>query len=261
MTTRRPITEEDLHGYVDGALDPAQREEVEAYLKLHPDVALRVQAYARQREALQAMLAPIAEEPIPPDLSLTRLAETRRRAPWSLSWRAAAAAILLFGLGGAGGWTMHGLSQAPLTGVAALAHEAAYNYTVYSQERLHPVDFGAADRQSFIDWISRCVNTPVIVPDLSASGYHFMGGRLVATEHGPAGLLMYDNGHGLRLEMLVRQMTKDKTTSTMSQSSEGAMTGFTWARNGVGYSVVAAASAGTLHPIANEIRRQINLNI
>lgn len=261
MTTRRPITEEDLHAYVDAALDASRHEEIETYLKQHPDVALRVQGYVRQREALRAMLAPVAEEPIPPELSLARLAETRRRPSRSLAWRAAAAAILLFGLGNASGWMMHGMSQAPLTGVAALAHEAAYNYTVYAPDHSHPVEFGPAEQTKFVDWVSRRLNTSVVVPNLSASGYRFMGGRLVATEDGPAALLMYDNGGGLRLAMLVRQMEKDKNTSTMSQSNEGAMTGFTWARNGIGYSVVAAASADTLHPIANEIRRQVDQDI
>jgi anti-sigma factor RsiW len=260
MTTGRPITEEDLHAYVDGALNIARREEIEAYLKQHPDVALRVQGYARQREALRAMLSPIAEEPIPPELSLARLAESRHSSRFS-PWRAVAAAILLFGIGNASGWTMHNMSVTQPTGVAALAHEAAYNYTVYGRDQMHPVEFGAADQAKLVDWISRRLNTPIVVPDLSASGYHFMGGRLVATEHGPAGMLMYDDGHGLRLVMLVRPMEKDKNTSTMRQSSEGPMTGFTWARDGVGYSVVGATSADILHPIANEIRQQTDLNI
>ena len=33
-----------------------------------------------------------------------------------------------------------------------------------------------------------------------------MGGRLVATEHGPAALFMYDDDRGTRVTMLVRPM-------------------------------------------------------
>ncbi|MDE1905466.1 MAG: anti-sigma factor [Rhodospirillales bacterium] len=260
MTTGRPITEEDLHAYVDEALDITRRDEVEAYLRQHPDVALRVQSYVNQRNVLRAMLAPVAEEPIPPALSLARLAEVRRRPPAIAPWRAVAASILLFSFGAAGGWTMHGMSQVQPTGMQALAQDAAYNYAVYGPDNLHPVEFNAADRGKFVDWISGRLNTPVMVPDLSISGYRFMGGRLVATGHGPAGLLMYSNNDGLRIIMLVQQMNSQKT-SKMMQSKDGAVTGFTWTHGGLGYSVAGTSPADTLHPLADEIRRQVNLNI
>ena len=35
----RPITEDDLHAYVDSALEPERRAEVASYLADHPDVA------------------------------------------------------------------------------------------------------------------------------------------------------------------------------------------------------------------------------
>lgn len=261
MTTGRPVTEEDLHAYVDAVLDASRREEIEAYLQAHPEIASRVQGYLRQRNALRAMLSPIAEEPIPPEISLARLVEIRRNPAWVTQWRAIAAAVLLFGLGSASGWTMHGMSDSQPTGITALAREAAYNYAVYGPDDLHPVEFNAADQGKLVDWISHRLNTPITVPDLSASGYRFMGGRLVATEFGPAGLLMYGNGHGLRLVMLIRQMKKDKNTSSMSQSNDNGTTAFTWARDGVGYSVAGSTSADVLHPIANEVRQQIDQNI
>ncbi len=261
MMPGRPITEEDLQGYVDSVLDAARCEDVEAYLKQHPDVALRVRGYERQRDGLRAMLSPIAEEPIPPELSLARLAEIRRHPARLAPWRAVAAAILLFGLGSASGWTIHSMSGSQPTGIAALAQEAAYNYAVYGPDDIHPVEFNATDESQLVNWISHRLNAPITVPDLSASGYHFMGGRLVATEYGPAGLLMYGNGHGLRLVLLVRQMKRDMNTPSMSQSNNDGTTAFTWARDGVGYSVAGAASADVLHPIANEMRRQINESI
>jgi anti-sigma factor RsiW len=100
-----------------------------------------------------------------------------------------------------------------------------------------------------------------MVPDLSSSGYRFMGGRLVATMHGPAGLLMYNNDQGIRIVMFVRPMRRDMNTPNMSQSVNGTVTGFSWAQKGIGYSVVGAASPDILHPIANEIRRQLTASI
>ena len=50
---QRPITEDDLHAYVDSALEPERRAEVASYLDDHPDVAKRVAAFAGQRELLR----------------------------------------------------------------------------------------------------------------------------------------------------------------------------------------------------------------
>src|ERR1700742_3386237 len=108
MTSERPITEEDLHAYVDAVLQPPRLNEVEAYLKRHPDVALRVAGYARQAEQLRAAFAPVAAAPVPAELTLARLVEARRRPSRLTPWRAAAAAIFLFGAGAAGGWSMRG---------------------------------------------------------------------------------------------------------------------------------------------------------
>ena len=107
MTYNPPITEDDLHGYIDHALDPTRRAAVQDYLDAHPDVAARITAYERQRNSLRSALRPIAEEPIPPQLNLRHIAEQRRRA-WGLPWRSMAAAVLLLASGGAGGWSLPG---------------------------------------------------------------------------------------------------------------------------------------------------------
>jgi anti-sigma factor RsiW len=83
-----------------------------------------------------------------------------------------------------------------------------------------------------------------------------MGGRLVATAHGPAVLYMYDDDHGTRLVMLARPMETEQNTA-MSPLAEGAVNGFAWADHGIGYSLVGPSSAEALHPIADEARHQI----
>ena len=49
--TNRPISEDDLHAYVDGALEPEREAEVAAYLDGHPDMARRVAAFSDQRDS------------------------------------------------------------------------------------------------------------------------------------------------------------------------------------------------------------------
>lgn len=256
MTYSLPITEDDLHGYIDHALDPTRRAAVHDYLGTHPDVAERIAAYERQRDSLRSALRPIAEEPIPPQLNLRHIVEQRRR-DWGLPWRSMAAAVLLLVVGGTGGWGLRGaiIPLSDVNGIAALAHEAAYNYDTYGSDPAHPVEFGATDKAQLVSWISGRLGQTVSIPDLAASGYRFMGGRLVATPNGPAGLLMYDNASGQHLAVLVRPMKIDKDTR-MSNHSFGDVRGFAWSSKGMGFSVVATAPADLLHPIADEVRRQ-----
>jgi len=98
--TMNPITEDDLHGFVDQRLEPKRLAEVRAYLAEHPEISARIAGYAEQRETLRAALAPIAEEPLPTHLNLARMIETRRHprpvSPWWLSAAAGVALALLY---------------------------------------------------------------------------------------------------------------------------------------------------------------------
>jgi anti-sigma factor RsiW len=256
VTSSRPITEADLHGFVDHQLDSARRSEVQSYLDNHPEIAARIATFGRQREALRAAAAPIADEPIPPQLNLRDLMEGRRQSQ-TWSWRSAAASVLLMVVGGAGGWSLRGttVEQSEASGIAALAREAVDTFNVYGVDRSHPVEFAAADKAQLVSWIASRIGRTISVPDLTASGYAYMGGRLVATPHGAAGLLMYGNGQGQRLAMLVRPMAIDKDT-LMSEHSDGDIHGVSWASKGTGFSLVGPAPADLLHPMADEVRRQ-----
>jgi len=255
MTADRPISEDDLQAYVDQALEPGRRAVVEAYLDQHPDVAQRVEGFARQRAMLREALLPIAQEPVPPELALAPLIEAARR-PRFGAWRSIAATVLVLAIGGASGWFGHTLSQGANGGIAALAQEALDNFRVYGPDAVRPVEIRAADSAALITWVSRRLERPVVAPDLAGSGYRFMGGRLVATTHGPAGLFMYDDDRGARLVVLVRKMAVEQNAPMIERTS-GPFSGFAWAQDGLGYSVAGSAPAGVLHPLADEVRKQL----
>lgn len=253
--SRRPITEDDLQAYVDRVLEPERQEEVADYLGEHPDVAKRVAAFTGQRDLLRAALAPVAEEPLPPELNLSRIIENRaRRRPSAVRW--AMAAMLLLSIGGLGGWSMRGALQASPGGLVALAQEATASYSVYAPDRVRPVEVRASDSAQLVQWVSERLHRPVKVPDLTNSGYRLMGGRLVATSHGPAAMFMYDDDRGSRIVVLTRPMSSADQNAAMTSQSQGAIGGFAWADDGVGYSLVGHAAPESLRPIANEVRRQ-----
>jgi len=253
----RPVSEEDLHSYVDDRLEPGRRAAVQAYLAAHPDVAAQVAQDREQREALRAAFAPIAEAPLPPQLNLEHMIAAQAAARGAFAGgRVAAALVLTLALGAAGGWVVRGASGPPQVGVAALSREAADNYRVYAADRARPVEIPGAQQVALTTWISHRLKRPVAAPDLTRAGYRLMGGRLVATPHGPAGLFLYDNSQGVRLAVFIRPMEqKDQNAAMVDNHGEG-VDSVAWADDGLGYDLAGPVPAHALRPIADELRRQ-----
>ena len=137
--------------------------------------------------------------------------------------------MLMLSIGGLGGWVMRGSLQASSGGLAALAQEAAYSYQVYAPDHVQPVEMRATDSAQLVQWVSNRLHQPVKLPDLTTSGYRLMGGRLIATSHGPAAMFMYDDDHGERLVVLTRPMRLTRAhrwrriRKTMSRALPGPM--------------------------------------
>ncbi len=161
--------------------------------------------------------------------------------------------------GGCGG-VLRGIGMDRPAGIDALAQEASYAYAVFGPDGGRPVEIAAADSAALVRWIEHRLAQPVSLPDLSRSGYRLMGGRVVATRNGPAGLFMYDDAKGTRIAILMRPMVRRDENAPMAKHREGDIVGYAWADNGMGYSLVGDLDAADfLHPIANEARRQIRV--
>src|SRR5258705_686223 len=97
-----PVTEDELHAYVDNELPAERRGDVEAWLAAHPDDAARVQSWRAMAEALHARYDQVADEAVPKRLEIERLGQQPRR--WVYGAGAAAlAAVLVRGGAGRGG--------------------------------------------------------------------------------------------------------------------------------------------------------------
>jgi anti-sigma factor RsiW len=256
VTSVRPISEAELHAYLDGALPRERTPEVEAYIEGHPAVAARVEAWRQQRRLLRDALGPIAEEPIPPELNVAALVEARRLPRPTGLWRIAAACLLALGVGAAGGWGLRGATAPAPVGVAAVGQEAAESYRVYAADPDRPVELGAEHREQLVRWVSQRLRRPVAPPDLESAGYRLLGGRLAPTAYGPAAVFIYQGSGGSRIAVLVRPMAVEKTAK-MREHSYGAVGGVSWAEDGLGYGLVGAESPSELHPLADQIRSQI----
>lgn len=257
MTGDRPISEDDLHAFLDGVLEESRRDAVRRYLDTHPEAQGRFAAYLEQGEALRDALAPLADQPVPAELNLKAIAERRRNTLSGRRQIAAAAAILC--IGGLSGWLGREAVSPPSRGIQALGREAADNYMVYASDTLRPVELASDQRATLTRWVSERLDTPVQPPDLQSAGYRFLGGRLVTTPNGPAALFIYEGAAADRLAVMMRPMQVEKNRS-MSEQSYGALDGVTWSRDGLGFSVVATRASTDLLPVAEDVRRQASLS-
>jgi anti-sigma factor RsiW len=250
----RPISEDDLHAYVDHLLEDDRIPVVERHLRENQDVAAKIAAYSAQRDALRAAFATEALEPVPSRLNpyLIRQRMTSRRN----AWRAAAAVVLAFGVGGSGGWFLHGRLTPANSMITVLVEEAVANHVVYTADRRRPTELGAEQRDDMARWASNRLNRPVAPPDLTLAGYRYMGGRLAATSHGPAGMFMYQNEQGVRLTVFVRPVTNGGT-QPLETVGAGPLEGCAWIAKGVGYTVVAPIPANELEQVATRVQRLV----
>ena len=253
----RPIGDEDIHAYVDGALEPARRVEVEAWLAENPDAAARAAFYARTNEALHQRFDHILSEPVPEEMS-----KPRRWFP-AISLRAAALAAswLVVGLGG--GWFAHQVLTPPkvvervvampMPQLAAVAHSA------YASEVRHPVEVGADEEEHLVRWLTNRMGKPVKAPRLEPLGYRLMGGRLLpGGEGGVACQFMYENGSGQRITLYIRTPNKDQQETAFRFATEPNGLGvFYWIDRNLAYAISASLPKEELRRLAREIYEQL----
>lgn len=255
-----PITEADLHAYVDGLLPVARRTEIENYLAVRPDETARLEAYRTQNAAMRALFDPVLNEPVP-----GRLTATRPRSYGMLQRVAAGIAIAFFS--GSIGWALHGVqdndlrvaqrSPATTQQESRLAHQAAIAHVVYSPDVRHPVEIGADQEDQLVTWLSKRLGTPMRPPRLGKLGYELIGGRLLPGDTGPVAQFMYHNSAGQRLTLYVSiDQAKNKDTG-FRFAEQGPVNVFYWIDGKFGYALSAGIDKGELANIATAVYDQL----
>lgn len=249
-----PIGEDDLQAFIDGRLDDGRQTAVEAHLAAHPELADRIAAERRHLSLLRGQLETKFAEPIPARLRIANL-RAARRGRWIGSVRAAAAALVIFGVGAVVGWVANGLTPPPILAVATagVTQNAVAAFRTYVVEVAHPVEVGVQQEAHLLQWLSKRLGRKLAAPDLQPFGYRLMGGRLLPGGSGAAAQLMYDDASGRRLTIYVR--ATDGTETAFRFQQEGDAATFAWIDQGFGFAVTAVASREQLLPIAEAVYR------
>lgn len=250
MNTHTPITDADLHAYVDGALEPARWREVEAWLTANPEAAATVRRYREMNQELRTLYDPVLTEPLPPRL---------RVHPRHVPWRAVAAGVASMAIGGVLGWTLkpepellvtHNIEQ-------QLVRPAAFSHRIYSAEKLHPVEVRADHEQHLVEWLSRRLNTELKAPNLAAQGYTLVGGRLLPSTDRMAAQFMYENPRGVRITLYVRRGAWENSESGFRYFESSDANTFYWVDGSFGYALSGNIARAELLALSEEAYRSL----
>jgi anti-sigma factor RsiW len=248
-----PVTDDELHAYVDGELPADRRAAVEAWLATHADDAARVAAWRLQADAIRARYGDVAEQPIPRKLQLDRMSYASR--PWKAA--AAAAVIAAFFLGGFAGWMARdSVEDAAPNGLERLTAQALNAHKIYTVEVRHPVEVAAADAEHLQQWLSKRIGYPVRAPNLESQGLHLVGGRLLPTPTGAAAAFyMYENATGERFTLYCAR-TK-AANSGMHYNAADKAGAIYWVDSNVAYVVSGSSERKQLWKVARAAYEQI----
>ncbi|HQS32882.1 MAG: hypothetical protein B7X59_04665 [Polaromonas sp. 39-63-203] len=271
-----PVTEAELHAYVDRQLTPERQREIEAYLARRPEEALRVEAYRGQKRELQALFKPVLEEPLPQRLRVAAAPPT----PWYLQRLVAGLAIAV--VSGVAGWGLRGsyqhesgaavLAQRGLPGAITMtsatgfARRAAVAHAVYSPDMRRAVEIGADQESQLVAWLSKRMGATMKPPHLQALGYALEGGRLLPGDKGPVAQFMYHDSAGARLTLYVSNEVTDAGVKKPGENNqqtafrfarEGPVNVFYWVNGPFGYAISADADKAELARVSGEVYRQL----
>ncbi|CCE01941.1 anti-sigma factor [Bradyrhizobium sp. STM 3809] len=244
-----PVTEDELHAYVDNELPVERRSDVERWLAAHPAEAERVESWRSMAEALHARYDSVVNEPVPSRLDLDRLDHRPRR--WIVG--AMAASLVAFAVGGAVGWIAHGASTSPsllqnLTGEALDAHR------LYVVDVRHPVEVPGEEKAHLQQWLTRRCGRTVQAPELEATGLKLVGGRLLPGPSGPASFLMYESASGERFTVYATKVGIE--AAQMRYTAQGNTSALSWADRGVSYVVSGGTDRTRLTQVARLVYDQ-----
>lgn len=248
MTERDgPVTEGELHAFVDDALPADRIAAVQSWLASHPEDAARVASWRLQATLLRERYGGIAEEPVP--ARLERLA--RRGRTWLRG--VAAAVVAAFVAGGLVGWVA-GYMLEGASAFKTLTAEALDAHRLYVVEVRHPVEVEAAERAHLVQWLSKRLGYTVHAPRLEAAGLKFVGGRLLPGPGVPAAFLMYEAASGERYTLYCARAPGEAAVRFTAQERDSALF---WADNGVGYVLAGPGGRTRLQQVADLVYDQV----
>ena len=243
-----PTKSEDwsLHAYADGEIAGQESRALDERLAGDPEARAKVEAWRRQRSLLKEAFDPVLDETVPPQIK----AALRQHRGFSLSPYAIAAALALLLIGAGAGWFTGLQMNAPKAmQFADLAIEA---HEIYTREQRHAVEVAANDSEHLTSWLSKRIGEKLVIPDLSARGYTFLGGRLLAAGTQPAAQLMYEDQSKRRITIFLTANQAGEESKFIVEEKHG-ITACYWLDGPLGFVIAGEESRDDMMALAQMV--------
>jgi anti-sigma factor RsiW len=247
MNEMKTIETWALHAYADGELDAAGRAEIERLLDDNPSARAELAIWQDQKAALKRAYDDVLDEPIP--AGLTRAVNSRPLHRLG-RWQAAAAAVALLLIGGAGGWFLSHQTLQP--GMQDFADRALAAHIIYAAEVRHPVEVGADQKDHLQTWLSKRVGAQFVIPNLTPQGYTLLGGRLLVIDDRPAAQLMYEDSSKRRITLYLRTYP-DHQEQAVRIENRGDLIACYWRDGGFGFVMAGELDRANMMTLAHAV--------
>jgi anti-sigma factor RsiW len=238
-----------LVAYVDGELDPETALEIEKLVAADPRMQQTLDIYRETAGLLRSacsehVYATDAERLMPAAPCVLRRAPRR----YGLALGAALAACAVGFLAGSR-WS--GWSPSP---AAELVTEVAEYHAVFAREEKHLVEIPADRVAELTGWLGKRLEKRLTVPDLSAEGLNFVGGRMLVVNGRPVAQMMYTRAQGRPVAFCITKL--EGPAAPVQQSVHDAQRTALWQDGSYAYVLVGEVEEIAMQAIAAEAARQ-----
>lgn len=139
------------------------------------------------------------------------------------------------------------IAAAPMPAPPISATDVVSIHEVYSKQHDRLAEMPASDADALVAWLSSSTGIQFAIPDLSADGLRFEGGRLIALDGKPAGALFYKDAAGE-----VVGVYYVKGTAAEARRTEGSRTVVSGSKGQAAWFVAAPATSSVLMDVAGK---------
>lgn len=248
-----------LSAYLDGELDPTAAQAVEERLANDPKARAELDALIAADVVAQEAFEAELEAPVP-----FALAQQIKATPMSEPsvnksrpiWGAMAASLVVFAMGGLGGYVLRG-DTPPLQTAGWLADIADY-HAVYASQGRHLVEVGADESDHIETWLGNTIGASFTIPDMTEFGLTFEGGRLLVANGKPVAQLMYRDADGVVVALCLQRRNGESPDPPLFK--EQTINGFdfvSWSAGEADYVVIGPEGLPDIDEIAAQAALEI----
>lgn len=244
------ITECDLEAYVDDQLDAAGRLEVADYLVRHPDVAARILADLRFRDAMRA-LAEDDRSAIPSRVAneARRLDALlgRKRASERVKRAAPLAAMVAVAVVAMGTWQFVDFTPRARAAVPALVAEALMSQKTAQIRARMP----SQPETTHFDPRAVQTATRIDIPDLPAD-WRILDAQLFPSDYGPSLQMVIDTGGDQPVSLFAARTTAEFPETPQTEVVDGQAVEY-WSHEGTVYALTGEQSPDVVAEHAEDL--------